>query len=284
MSVDESRPTSVASTLCPSAPTRVIAAGARRKTCAAVTTSPGCQTTAVASVPRRPRTAKVLAATRSTSAASASEWAANAGLEGSGAGPAGVLLFMGRLGSSGRQAKSTRLPAAPNPPNGGRRPGRPEDPRWCARSRFASPRPRRGRGASAGGRAAGRRRSALDRIAIARIVVQRPVGVVQAPGDGPRPGGERAAVDLAIGSTPPPVELRKTSSAAARSAAGTGATRSGMASAPHSSITVLREMPSSTPRSAVRTTPSLTMKTLKPGPSATLPSASTTQLVSAPRS
>ena len=44
-----------------------------------------------------------------------------------------------------------------------------------------------------------------------------------------------------------------------------------MPSAPQSSITVLREMPSSTPRSGVRTTPSLTMKTLKPGPSATLP-------------
>ncbi len=87
-----------------------------------------------------------------------------------------------------------------------------------------------------------------------------------------------------MGSTPPPVELRNTSSAARTSATGSGATRSGMPSFPHSSITVRRETPSSTPRSAVRTSPSLTMKTLKPGPSATLPCASTTQLVSRPRS
>src|SRR5678816_2721214 len=40
---------------------------------------------------------------------------------------------------------------------------------------------------------------------------------------------------------------------------------------PQSSITVRREMPSRTPRSGVRTTPPSTMKTLKPGPSATLP-------------
>jgi hypothetical protein len=112
-------PTRVASTLLPSAPTRVIAAGARRNTCAAVTTSPGCQTTAVPRVPRRPRTAKVLAPTRSTSAAIASECAASAGSEGAGDGPAAVELFMDGLGASGRWPNRTRLPAATYPPNGG---------------------------------------------------------------------------------------------------------------------------------------------------------------------
>ena len=119
-SVDESRPTRVASTVLPSPPTRVIAAGERRNTCAAVTTRPGCQTVAVASVPRRPRTAKVPAARRSTRAARASERSASGEAAESGAGPGAVLLFMAVIGASGDEAKRTRLADPANPPNGGR--------------------------------------------------------------------------------------------------------------------------------------------------------------------
>ena len=51
-----------------------------------------------------------------------------------------------------------------------------------------------------------------------------------------------------------------------------------------SSITVIRVMPSSTPRAGVEMRPWRTMNTLKPGPSVTLPASSTSTAVSPPRS
>src|SRR6185369_8513754 len=77
-SVDESMPTSVAARLAPPAPTSVSAAGVRRKTCAAVTTSPVRQTEPEAIAPRRPRTATVPAPRVSTIPAIRSEWARSA--------------------------------------------------------------------------------------------------------------------------------------------------------------------------------------------------------------
>src|SRR6187431_1672017 len=180
-SVDESRPTRVASTVLPSPPTRVIAAGERRNTCAAVTTMPGCQTVAVASVPRRPRTAKVPAARCSTRAASASERSASGKPAESGAGPGTVLLFMAVIGTSGDERNVRAWPTRRIRRTAGAASAA-RVRRWCVAGRFARP---------AGGPA----RLALDRIAMARVVVQGPVGVVQATGDGPRPVGQLPAVD-----------------------------------------------------------------------------------------
>ena len=82
--------------------------------------------------------------------------------------------------------------------------------------------------------------------------------------------------------TPPPVLLRKTSSARRSEATGSSASRTAMPLARASSMTVRREMPSSTPAAGVISSPSTSAKTLKPGPSVMLPAPSTSTAVSAP--
>ena len=67
--------------------------------------------------------------------------------------------------------------------------------------------------------------------------------------------------------TPPAVLLRRISCARARSRAGRRATRVRIPSSRAMSSTVRRVIPSSTPRSGVRSSPSTSAKTLKPGPS-----------------
>ena len=113
MSVEESIPTSVAAKVLPSLPTKLTAAGVRRKTCAAVTTRPVRQTTAEASAPWwRPGTASVLAPTCSTMAARTLEWACS-GLTAA----SWVGLFMERV-LSDAMPESTRLRPLANPPTG----------------------------------------------------------------------------------------------------------------------------------------------------------------------
>ena len=103
-SVDESMPTSVAARLAPAASTRVRAAGVRRKTCAAVTTSPGRQIEPEAIAPRRPATATVLAPSCSTIAAIRSEWARSASV---GRESAVLMKDRSRQGMAARYAAAT---------------------------------------------------------------------------------------------------------------------------------------------------------------------------------
>ncbi len=86
------------------------------------------------------------------------------------------------------------------------------------------------------------------------------------------------------GITPPAVDVRKISSARWIRSTVSPPSWNGMSSSSQMSNTVRRVIPSSMPRSGVRTTPEETAKTLKPGPSVTRPSPSVMITVSAPRS
>ena len=84
--------------------------------------------------------------------------------------------------------------------------------------------------------------------------------------------------------TPPAVVDRKISSAFRASSAETRRASQARPRPSQSSKTERRVMPSSTPASGVTTRPSMTKKTLKPGPSVTFPSRSSRRQKSAPRS
>ena len=84
------------------------------------------------------------------------------------------------------------------------------------------------------------------------------------------------------GMTPPAVEVTKTSSAALKSLGARSSVAQVICNSSQRSKIVWRVIPISTPNSGEEILPSLTAKTLKPGPSAMLPLASRRMAVSAP--